>query len=334
MATEIYPIVPVPSFTFNYEEGFSTIVSDFEGENEQRQSARRFGRRNFGMDYKTIIVASEWYLLHDFFRKKQGGLTPFWFFDFFKKNWTDEYVGRGGPFWVDGAVADDGGVQTDEITGASESGISNDMTLLPAVPAVNDAYYFGKSFMFDKLTVCIGIPGVGTWTITWEYWNGSAWAALSGVTDGTTHFRAAAGDRDVTFTMPSNWVDCEVKSRNLYWIRARVSAYTSVTTQPKGSYAKVNTKTYDLHSKSTTNDASLIAYVNGVVTAKTFVSGGGGGGADRITFAGYQATGALITSDFQGYLRIKAVMPDRFIDQQFSPLHTAIGTVKVREVQW
>jgi hypothetical protein len=59
--------------------------------------------------------------------------------------------------------------------------------------------------------------GAGTWTITWEFWNGTSWTALSGVTDGTTGFKAAAGSHDVTWTMPSTWVDCEVKSKNVHF---------------------------------------------------------------------------------------------------------------------
>jgi len=134
-----------------------------------------------------------------------------------------------------GAVADDGGVQTDETTAANDATI-NDMTLLPAVPAVGDAYYFGHATeMFSKLKLKIGTAGAGVWTITWEYWNGSAWTALSGVTDGTTHFRATAGDHEVTFTLPSNWAKTTIEAINAYWIRARVSAYTSITTQPKGT---------------------------------------------------------------------------------------------------
>jgi len=329
MSTETYPISPLPSWSYPFEEDFKTIVSEYEGEGKQNQILQRFPKRSFILNYKTVDLLNEWHLIHNFFRKRRGAGETFWFFDFFKRLRTDEYVGRGGPFSVDGAVADDGGVQTDQTDAAIASTV-NGMTLLPAVPAVNDAYYFGKKFMFDKLTVTIGTQGAGTWTITWEYWNG-AWVALSGVTDGTTGFKAAVGDRDVTFTIPNDWIDCEVKARNLYWIRARVSAYTSVTTQPKGSGAKVNTKTYDLPSKTTVNDATLIIYVNGTVTAKTFVSGGGGGGADRITFSGYQTAGSLITADFNGYLRLRATMPDKFSDDIFSPNVGSFSNIRISE---
>jgi hypothetical protein len=186
--------------------------------------------------------------------------------------------------------------------------------------------------MYDKVSPVIGTPGVGTWTIVWEYLNStSVWTALSGVSDGTSAFKAAAGSHDVTFTIPSNWIDGLVKQRFGYAIRARVSAYTSVTTQPKGSGATINTKTYDLPSMATVNDASLIPYVSSVVTAATFISGGGAGGADRIAFAGYQAAGALITVDFKGQIRIYATLPDDFSDELFAPNLTNIAVAKVSE---
>ena len=137
---------------------------------------------------------------------------------------------------VGGAVADDGGVQTDE-TAVVNSPTANDMILLPATPAVNDAYYFGYSALWDWLRLNIGTAGAGTWTIVWEYWNGTAWTGLPDISDGTSHF-GNAGINEVTFTRPGDWATTDVGSiLGLYWIRARVSAYTSITTQPLGTQA-------------------------------------------------------------------------------------------------
>ena len=137
-----------------------------------------------------------------------------------------------------GAVADDGGSQTDETDEANDTS-ANDMVLLPATPAVNDAYYFGSGLTFNILTVNIGTAGAGTWTITWEYWNGSAWAACVDISDGTTGFTAAAGNHNVTHTPQSNWAKTTINTVEAYWARARVSAYTSITTQPKGTQSWV-----------------------------------------------------------------------------------------------
>jgi len=135
-----------------------------------------------------------------------------------------------------GAVADDGGVQTNETTPANND-TTNDMTLLPAAPAVDDAYYFGHASPWDWLELRIGTAGNGIWTIAWEYWNGTAWSALPGVSDSTSGFMVS-GNKLVIFTRPADWAQTTVGGiANLYWIRGRVSAYTSITTQPKGNRA-------------------------------------------------------------------------------------------------
>jgi len=138
---------------------------------------------------------------------------------------------------VTGAVADDGGVQADETTEATNA-TTNDMTLLPATPAVDDAYYFGGDEMFWGIELKYSTAGDGTWTITWEYWNGSSWTALSGVTDDTNGFTATAGTYDITFTIPTDWEKTDVGGiTDKYWVRARVSSFTSITTQPLGDQA-------------------------------------------------------------------------------------------------
>ena len=135
-----------------------------------------------------------------------------------------------------GAVADDGGALTDETVEANND-TPDDMTLLPPTPAVDDAYYFGYPSLWDWLELRTGTAGIGTWELIWEYWNSVAWAPLAGVGDGTSGFRVT-GTRLVTFTRPSDWAQTTVGGiAGQYWIRARVSAYTSVVTQPKGTRA-------------------------------------------------------------------------------------------------
>jgi len=140
---------------------------------------------------------------------------------------------------VDGAVADDGGVPTDE-TAVAQNPTQNDMTLLPAAPAVDDAYYFGHAKRFDVAWLNIGTQGDGVWVISWEYWNGAAWSALADVVDNTNGFTALVGLRDVSFTRPVDWATADVGGvTGLYWIRARVSSFTSINAQPRGSQSWV-----------------------------------------------------------------------------------------------
>lgn len=143
------------------------------------------------------------------------------------------------------AIADDGTVLTDETTEANES-TSDDMTLLPLVPVQEDAYYFGANEEFISLEVDVSQAGVGTWVITWEYWDGASWSALGGVSDGTTGF-TTGGVNNVTFTLPIDWAKNTVNSQGpFYYIRARVSDYTSVTTQPLGQQSRINNAGLDV----------------------------------------------------------------------------------------
>jgi len=134
---------------------------------------------------------------------------------------------------IDGFVFDDGGVETDDTTDANDVGPS-DCPLLPNIPEVNDAVYFGMSCILSMFKIKIGQSGNWTGTITWEYSTGSdGWAALEDVDDGTDSFEAVAGDYYVSWTIPPDWATDEVGSiTDLYWVRARVSAYTGIVTRP------------------------------------------------------------------------------------------------------
>ena len=136
------------------------------------------------------------------------------------------------------AIADDGTVLTTETTEANNVTADN-MILLPATPAVDDAYYFGCGEKFDKLELNLGVAGEGDWTVTWEYWDGAAWSSCVGISDGTTGFEAAAGWHQVSHTVQAGWAKTTVNSIEAYYIRARVSAYASVVTQPKGTQSWV-----------------------------------------------------------------------------------------------
>lgn len=129
-------------------------------------------------------------------------------------------------------ITDDGGTFVDESTPFNEA-TADDVELLPAAPAVDDAVYFGHlSKQFARVDINLTTQGIGSWALTWEYWNGSAWATLA-VTDGTSDFVAAVGFHSVTFTIPSGWTKSLVDNTNGFFIRARVSTFTSVTTAPQ-----------------------------------------------------------------------------------------------------
>lgn len=178
------------------------------------------------------------------------------------------------------AIADDGGAYTVETTTANNA-TTNDVTLVPATAAENDAYYFGHTTdKFSRIDITITTQGNFVGTVTWEYWDGTQWNTLSGVTDGTNNFGAAPATVSVTWTLPSGWEKCTVRSVNGYWVRARITTATSgggakagriyvVSTTPTWTdltTAFTNASTGDaalLPAKAVAGDASYIGYTAG-----------------------------------------------------------------------
>jgi len=141
------------------------------------------------------------------------------------------------------AIADDGGVQTDETT-AANSGTTDDMTLTPTTPATGDAYYWGHPEEPAGLKINVSSASTDTGqTITWEYWNG-AWTALSAVTDGTNSFQNS-GLNKVTWTQPTDWATSTENSQGpYYYLRARVSAVGGTPNQALGRWSSLDVTRY------------------------------------------------------------------------------------------
>lgn len=141
------------------------------------------------------------------------------------------------------AISDDNGTYVDETAEANNSS-EDDMTLLPATPVINqDGYYFGHTEQFGGVKLWITTAGVGGGTITWQYWNGTTWAALTGVTDGTSSF-STTGENKVTWTMPGNWATTTINSQGpFYYVRARFTA-GSFTTSPQARQCVLDATRY------------------------------------------------------------------------------------------
>lgn len=140
------------------------------------------------------------------------------------------------------AIAEDNAVFVDETLQAI-SNTSADQNLLPAVPvASQDYYYWGHDEQFDSLKLFISTAGVGTYTLTWQYWNG-AWTSLSGVVDGTSDYKTLGGNK-VSFTIPGDWATTTINGQGPFkYIRASLNAGT-VTTVPKASRSALNVTRY------------------------------------------------------------------------------------------
>lgn len=143
---------------------------------------------------------------------------------------------------IDSAIVDDGGSQKEQTADANDDGL-DDMTLLPQSPAVGDAYYFGSENRFSGFELKISTLGSGTWTIVWEYYDGSNWTSLPNLTDNTNGFRNAAS---VYWDVPSDWVRTEVNRDEQYFVRARLDSFTSISQQPLGQQVRVTGGSYGL----------------------------------------------------------------------------------------
>lgn len=134
------------------------------------------------------------------------------------------------------AFRSDAGVFTDLTTAAGDA-TANDVVYFRAAPAVNDAFYIGSATKFMGVEHNIGTAAVGpTLTTVWEYWNGSAWTTLTSAGDDTVSLLVTTtGTKYHGFAPPASWTTTTVNSQSAYWIRNRISAFTSFTTKTLGT---------------------------------------------------------------------------------------------------
>ncbi|MBA7556809.1 hypothetical protein ES705_49529 [subsurface metagenome] len=139
---------------------------------------------------------------------------------------------------INGAVADDGGVEANETTEARDA-TPDDMTLLPDIVgglAVGDAYNFGFTRTWGRLWLNVTTPGEGNYALAHEYWDGDSWELLADLVDDTSEF-TIAGLNKMTWTIPGIWPTKVIQGMDLHWIRARVVAVVTYTQQPLGGQA-------------------------------------------------------------------------------------------------
>lgn len=142
---------------------------------------------------------------------------------------------------IAGAVLHDDSPLTDtDYTTEANEDTANDVPLLPASPALNDGFYFGIDDIDSNVVrflINIGTAGVGTWTITYYYWNG-AWTALSSYviykSDQFLNFRTA-GLGSLWIMPPSDLTTSVIGGKTGYFIFAKVTSFTSCTTVPLGN---------------------------------------------------------------------------------------------------
>ena len=164
----------------------------------------------------------------------------------------------------DACIALDSASYTDETTEAGDL-TTDDMTLAPSVPEANDAYYFGASKQFNEFAIEVSTSAsTSDWTNVMEYWNGTAWTAVTSLTDNSSTYENAAGIYHLYWTAPTDWATTTVNSQGpYYYIRYRVSAFVSITAQPLCRQARYfETKSdWKINNLELVFDAASIAQV-------------------------------------------------------------------------
>jgi hypothetical protein len=125
---------------------------------------------------------------------------------------------------------DDGGTLVNDTIDANDAG-ADDVQPFPATQAENDAFYIGYEYRFNQLTVTIGTAGTDlAWDEQWEYYTGSAWAAVPGGSATLLSvWTDTAGAISLSYTMPTDWARTVVGGVNLFWLRCRLNS--TITTQ-------------------------------------------------------------------------------------------------------
>ena len=113
----------------------------------------------------------------------------------------------------------------------------NDVKLLSDTPlAVGDAFYWGFDSLFDAIVQDIGVAGVGTYVLAYEYSRVADFNPCVGLVDGTNQFQTLYSN-PINFTRQGDWATQSVNGISKYWVRARVTDAGSGYNQPMGTFA-------------------------------------------------------------------------------------------------
>lgn len=114
----------------------------------------------------------------------------------------------------------------------------DDVYLLAPETSSGDAFYFGGFERFRSLLIDITRAGTGEWNIAWEYWNGSQWSELEGISDATNGFRNLGGNY-ILYNFPEDWERSSIQGEEAFYIRALVTSISYMTTNPVAGWALV-----------------------------------------------------------------------------------------------
>lgn len=108
-----------------------------------------------------------------------------------------------------------------------------DVVFFPDPSGLDDAFLVASSHPLAGVRFSLSTAAVADWTLTWEYENGSGFQALPGVT-GLGAALDVEGAIEVTWDVPADFAAVASPATGLPWyfVRVRISAFTSVATAP------------------------------------------------------------------------------------------------------
>ena len=140
------------------------------------------------------------------------------------------------PIEITSGQLDDGGVFTEYAVPLTDE--SSLVPLVPAVPVVGDAFYFGSPNPISYLQLQLDTVTLSDWTIVWEVWDGGAWVTPPALIDGSGGWRSVYSPRievgSIALQAPA-----VVNGVTAYWLRARIDAIGAFNIQPLARWAFV-----------------------------------------------------------------------------------------------
>lgn len=175
-----------------------------------------------------------------------------------------------------------GGSETDYTSDFNDSG-ADDVPYLRSSPSTGDAFYFAAgssesteaTSAFNEVDPDLTTTGSGTWTITWEYYAkeydsddtliAEGWRDIPNVSDGTNGFKQTGTITwdltDIASDTPNGGDyttmggDAVGSGSVRVYVRARLSSFSSLSTQPKGGQGTLYGGVYEWFDVGSTGNA-------------------------------------------------------------------------------
>ena len=133
--------------------------------------------------------------------------------------------------WWAGQYDDDGGTKYVNDTTDAQSDTTQDFGL--ATTSANDGFWIASDEQFNKVVFTEAAAFTGAPVVSYQYWNGSAWSALTTVSAPT--WTDAKADKTLEFDIPTDWAVTSSTVENASYITNRFSVRARFTTAPSNT---------------------------------------------------------------------------------------------------